>query len=275
MKSRSWVVQFLGFIMIVFSVLFVTPLLLTMMNAFKQLPEFVKPFYALPERWSFVNFAKVIELTNMGTAALNSLLITAVSVIGILWLASLASYGIARGPKAYNSLLYALFIAGMILPFHVIMVPSIKMLSILHLSGRPGLVLMYFALGMSLAVFMFTSFIRSSVPKELEESVTMDGAMSYGIYWHIILPLLKPVLVTVGMLNTIWIWNDFLLPSLLLTDSGQLTLPLSQFRFVGEYMQQWNYQFAGFTMSVFPIIVLFFACQKYVVKGITAGALKG
>jgi raffinose/stachyose/melibiose transport system permease protein len=273
--KRSWGVQVAGIVMFLLSVLYVTPLLLTVMNAFKQLPEFVKPFYALPEHWSFGNFAKVIELTNMGVAALNSLLVTAVSVFGILWLSSLASYGIARGPKAYNSLLYALFIAGMILPFHVIMVPSIKMLSMLHVSGRPALILMYFALGMSLAVFMFTSFIRSSVPKELEESVTIDGATGYGIYWHIILPLLKPVLVTVGMLNTIWVWNDFLLPSLLLTDSSELTLPLSQFRFVGEYMQQWNYQFAGFTMSVIPIIVLFFVCQKYVVKGITAGALKG
>jgi raffinose/stachyose/melibiose transport system permease protein len=262
-------------ILLLFSVIYITPILLTVMNAFKSNRELIRPFYSLPKHWDIGIFKEAYEVTRLGSAFLNSAMVAGVSLFGILLIGSLASYALARRESRYNRVLYFLFVSGLILPFHVIMVPVMKVVGVLHLNGRLGLMIMYISLGMSLAVFMMYGYIRSSIPRELEEAMTIDGASALGVYRNIILPLIKPIVVVILMWDTVWIWNDFLLPSLLLTSPFTQTLPLTQFRLYGRNLQKFNLQFAAFTMGFMPMLVLFFTCQKWVFRSVIAGSLKG
>jgi len=264
-----------GIIYTLFSVLYICPVILTIMNAFKKSSEFSKPFYFPPEQWKLDNFFEAFNTAHMNIAFYNSFLVTVISVFSIVLIASMASYAIARNNNYLEQLLYFLFISGLVIPFHVIMIPSMKIVGMLKLNGRIGLIIIYVSLGMSLAVFLFTGFIRSAVPMELEEAAFIDGASQLKVFFNVVVPLIAPVIVTVVMLDTIWVWNDFLLPSILLTRQNMLTLPLSQFRFVSQYVQKWNLQFAAFTMGLIPLFILFFTCQKYIVKGVASGSLKG
>ncbi len=275
MTVRKAVVLIIELLLIAFSVIYLLPILLTIMNAFKSNRELVRPFYSLPKRWDLGIFREAYEVTHLGSALVNSTIVAGFSLVGILLIASLASYGLARRESGYNRVLYFLFVSGLILPFHVIMVPVMKVAGVLHLNGRLGLIVMYISLGMSLAVFMTYGYIRGSIPRELEEAMLMDGASSFGIYLNIILPLVRPIFVVILMWDTVWIWNDFLLPSLLLTSPDTLTLPLTQFRLYGRNLQKFNLQFAAFTMGFMPMVVLFFTCQKWVFRSVIAGSLKG
>jgi raffinose/stachyose/melibiose transport system permease protein len=262
-------------LLLLFSLLYLMPILLTMVNAFKSNRELIRPFYSLPRHWDVGVFKEAYEVTHLGSAFMNSTFIAAVSLTGILLIASLASYALARRSSGYNRLLYLLFVSGLILPFHVIMVPVMKVVGVLHLNGRLGLIVMYVSLGMSLAVFMMYGYIRSSIPRELEEAMRIDGASAFGVYLNIILPLIRPIFVVILMWDTVWIWNDFLLPSLVLTSPDTLTLPLTQFRLYGRNLQRFNLQFAAFTMGFLPMLALFFTCQKWVFRSVIAGSLKG
>lgn len=260
---------------LIIGLIFVAPIILTVLNGFKTMPELSKSFFALPETLSFDNFREVIDLTNFGEAFFNSCFITAISLVGIVLVSMMAAYAIVRRNSRFNQVIYIIFVMGMVMPFTTIMIPSMKLIGFFNISGKWGLILMYWALGVSLAVFLFSGFIKSSVPIELEEAARIDGAGSGRIFFGIVFPLLRPSIMTIIMLDTIWIWNDFLLPSLLISGKGNRTLPLSQYRLVGQYLQKWNLQFAAFTLSMIPLFVLFFTCQKYIIKGVAAGSVKG
>lgn len=258
-----------------FAAFFIMPIAWVVLSSMKTGPELIKPFYTLPESIYFGNYIDVFGIAAFEFAALNSLMITVVSVFFIVLLSSMASYAIARWDNKVTYILYVLFISGMVLPFISIMVPFLRVASFFGIVGRPGLIILYVAMGMSLATFLITGFVRSSVPIEMEESMAIDGASTVQIFFFLVLPMLRPIIITVAMLNIIWVWNDYLLPSIMLTNYRMFTLPLVQTQLNTQFFQQWNTLFAAFTLSMIPMFILFFSCQRYVVKGITDGAIKG
>jgi len=264
----------LGAFLVVVALIFFLPVFLSIMNSFKSMEEMTKPFYAPPMRLMFDNFCQVVRTTHMANAFFYSTIVVVISMAGIVFLSSMASYVIARRASMYNKVIYFCFVAGLMIPFSVLMIPLMRVIGFLKLGNVYGLILSYFALGMSLPVFLLTSFIKGSVPLELEESAYIDGAGTFRIFASIVMPLLKPILATVVMLGVVWIFNDFLLPSLLLS-SRHFTIPLSQYQLAGQYLQFYNLILAGFTIVFIPLCALFLAFQQYFVRGMTDGALKG
>lgn len=250
------------------------PILLTVMNSFKTMLELSKSFLAWPSSLAIENYTTVIEKTAYFTALRNSVFITVVSLIGILLISAMASYAITRRRTKFNQFLYLVFVMGMVMPFATILIPTMKLLGFLNMRGTGALIIIYIALGVSMATFVLSGFIESSVPIQLEEAARIDGANSALVFFTIVVPMLQPAIMTLVMLDAIWIWNDFLLPSLLLTSKKTRTLPLSQVHLVGQYLQRWTLQFSGFTLSMLPLFILFFTCQRYIVNGIAAGAVK-
>jgi raffinose/stachyose/melibiose transport system permease protein len=274
MTARNVGSAIIGVVLILIGLFFFLPVFLTIINAFKSMEEMTRPFYSLPRHLAFENFSQVVQTTHMVNAFATSVLVVSLSMVGIVLFTSMASYAIVRHKNAYNKIIYIGFVSGLMVPFSVLMIPLMKVVGFLRIGSLGGLILIYIALGMSLPVFLLAGFIKGSVPIELEESAHIDGAGNFRIFVSVVLPLLKPILATVVILGTVWIFNDFLLPSLLLT-SKRFTIPLSQYQLSGQYLQWWNLMLAGFTLTLLPLVVLFLSFQKYFIKGVTEGALKG
>jgi raffinose/stachyose/melibiose transport system permease protein len=274
MTRRRLFSLFISILLVMIAIFFFLPVFLTILNSFKSMEEMTKPFYAPPNHLALDNFRQVFGTTHMASAFLYSVIIVASSVTGIVILTSMASYVIARRNSLYNRIIHVVFIAGLMIPFTVLMIPLMKVVGFLKIGNIYGLIVIYLALGMSLPVFLLTGFIKGSVPLELEESAHMDGAGIFRIFASIVMPLLKPILATVIMLGTVWIFNDFLLPSLLLS-SKRFTIPLSQYQLAGQYLQWYNLMLAGFTITFIPLFALFLSFQRYFIRGVTEGALKG
>lgn len=273
MKTSLRFVARLVFLLL--GILYIFPILLTLLNSFKTMPELGRSFMAWPSALRFDNYASVIKKTAYFQALGNSVLVTGVSLAGILLTSAMGSYAITRRQSRINRMLYIVFVMGMVMPFTTIMIPTMKLLGALHMTGTWALIVIYWALGVSMATFVLCGFIKSSVPLEMEEAARIDGASSATVFVRIVLPMLQPALMTLVMLDAIWIWNDYLLPSLLLVGKKANTIPLSQVSLVGQHQQKWSLQFAGFTLSMLPLFLLFFSCQKYIVTGVAAGAVKG
>jgi raffinose/stachyose/melibiose transport system permease protein len=174
-----------------------------------------------------------------------------------------------------------LFVATMLIPFQTLMMPLMQEMStVKRTTGIPmvdslgGLVYMCIGFGASMAVFLYAGFIKT-VPKSLEEAAVIDGCNTFGVFWKIVFPMLKPVTVTVAVLDVIWIWNDYLLPSLVLPSKANRTIPLSTANFFGVFTIQWNMAMAGLMLTIIPPIIFYIFSQKYIVKGVAAGAVKG
>ena len=161
----------------------------------------------------------------------------------------------------------------MLIPFQAVMLPLIRFMGKLNLLNMHGLIFMYLGFGTSLSVFLYHGFMKG-IPKELDEAATIDGCSKLQTFWFIIFPLLKPITITVSILNLIWIWNDYLLPSLTINKEGSQTIPLKVFFFFGEYTKQWHLALAGLTISIVPVIIFYFLMQKHIVKSVTAGSIK-
>jgi len=153
------------------------------------------------------------------------------------------------------------------------MIPLVTIFGKLEMLNRGGLIFMYLGFGASLSIFLYHGAL-TSIPKTLDEAATIDGANRWQVFWHIIFPMLKPITVTVAILNTIWIWNDYLLPSLVINAEGMQTIPLKMFFFFGEYTKQWHLALAGLTIAIVPVIIAYFFAQKQIIKGVSDGAVK-
>ena len=203
-------------------------------------------------------------------------MITAIGIVGILFFSSLAAYICDRRRTKYTGLVYTLLITPMLIPFQTIMITLLKAMSVIRLSGsRVGLGIQYWGFGIPMAVFIFYNFMKT-IPKELDESAQIDGASTMRTFISVIFPLLKSVTVTVLVLDVMWIWNDFLLPLLMVNASNTTkTLVLAAYTFVGQMNTQWQYAMTGMVLAVFPSILVFIFLQKYIVEGVVAGAVKG
>lgn len=256
------------------ALLFLSPFYFLIVNSFKELGDILRNAASLPSEWGLDNFRKAWTAIDFPTVFLHSLTVTSLSVTGLVIVSSMAAYRIVRRPTPFNRLLFTAFVAAMIIPFQSVMLPLMRVTSIFELRGELyGIVVCYLGFGISLSMFLFHGFIKS-VPLELEEAAVIDGCTPYGVFWRIVFPLLKPIVVTVIILNVLWIWNDYLLPVLII-NVNYTTIPLAIQKFFGQYLRKWDMAMAALTMSTVPIVVFFLLLQKHIVEGITAGSVKG
>lgn len=259
----------------ILAVLFCVPLYITFVNAFKTYTEVVTSTVALPKIFQFENFSTVWDQINFSGVFMNSLIITVVSVSGILLISSAAAYQIVRNPGLVSNMIFLAILSSMIIPFQTMMVPLVKVARDLNLiDSILGIIVMYWGFGIPLALFLYHGFIKS-VPRELEEAASIDGSSTVGIYFRILLPLLKPITTTIAILHSLWIWNDFLLPLITLSSEENKTIPLAASVYFGQYTNEWHLAMAALAMAITPIIIFFLFMQRYIIQGITAGAVKG
>lgn len=253
--------------------LYLSPVLILVNSSFKTLKEIYLDILALPEKFSLMNYRSALEALDFGQTFLNSIVITVTATVLILMVSSMAAWALARYKTRTSKILFMVFAAAQLIPFQCVMLPLVDFMDKLHLMNRPGLIFMYVGFGCSMSIVLFHGFI-SNVPKELEEAATIDGCNMFQTFFMIVLPLLKTILVTVAILEVMWIWNDFLLPQLVINKPGWQTLPLKTYLFFGQFTKKWDLATAGLVLCMLPIVIFYLTCQKYIVKGVTEGAVK-
>lgn len=263
-------------VMVILSLIFLYPLFLTIINSLKSFSEVMTDVIALPKSLVFENYSYVWKFINYPRLFLNNAVITILGLAGIILVSSIAAYKLARTKSKASSIIYFLCIMPMLIPFQSIMLTVLQMAKSLHLSDSTwGLGIMYWGFGAPLALFIYHGFVKG-IPKEIDESATIDGASGFRLFFSVIFPLLKSVTTTIIIIDVMWIWNDFLLPLLMVNGSPDTkTLTLAAYTFVGQYTSDWQYAMTAMVMAVLPSIVVFIFLQKYIVKGVVAGAVKG
>lgn len=258
------------------ALLFMAPILILLSNSFKSLKDIYLNVLALPngETFTWKNYPEAFEKLEFAKSFLNSLGITLVSTVLLLICCSMAAWVLVRYKTKTSKVIFMVYAAATLIPFQCVMLPLVRLMDGMHMMNRPGLILMYLGFGSSLSIILFHGFIKN-VPLELEESSRIDGCNMVQTFFLIVLLLLKTIMVTVAILNVMWIWNDFLLPQLMINKPGWQTLPLKTFLFFGQFSKKWDLATAGLIMCMLPIILFYIVCQKHIVKGVTEGAVKG
>ncbi|MVB09811.1 L-arabinose transport system permease protein AraQ [Caprobacter fermentans] len=253
---------------------FLSPFLITILNTFKSTQEFVENPFSLPTQFNFDNYFKAIDEMSFATGFVNSLIITLVGVVIVVIFSAMTAYLFARFTWKINKVLFFVMTASMAIPFQVVMIPLVTIYGTVgFIDSRESLLFMYFGFGCSLAVFTFHGFIKG-IPFALEEAASIDGSGRVRTFFQIILPLLKPVVSTITVLDVLWMWNDYLLPSLILQSPELRTLPLSTYNFFSSYSVDFTPLMAGLILTMLPVLVLYLFLQKYIIKGLAAGAVK-
>lgn len=261
--------------MIGLALVFFFPLYLTFVNGLKTYNEVVTSTTALPQVFQFENFIVVWKQINFFGVFMNSMIVTVFSVAGILLISSMAAYQLVRRPGRASQVIFLAILSSMVIPFQTMMIPLVKVAKDLNIIDTlHGIILMYWGFGIPLALFLYHGFIKA-IPKELEEAAYMDGCSTGGVFFRIVLPLLKPITTTIAILHSLWIWNDFLLPLITLSSKKNQTIPLASSVYFGQYTNEWHLAMAALTLAVVPIILFFLFMQRYIIEGITSGAVKG
>ena len=281
-KIRRLIADILG---IIFSILVLCPFFLVVINSAKQSSDIVISPISLPKDWGqfLVNMKNVINNTNFNywSSFISSVIITVVSLSLISLFAAMAAWVLCRNKTKWSSFIFMMLVASMVIPFQVVMLPLLstfrdlgKFLGVSMLQSYGGIIFAYIGFGGALTVFILHGFIKG-IPYEIEEAALIDGCTKEGIFFRVIVHLLKPVLVTITILNGLWIWNDYLLPSLMLGLNGKIrTLPVAVTSFVGSYVKQWDLILSAAFLAMIPIIVLFIFAQKQIIQGMVDGAIK-
>jgi len=269
-RILRYTVLLLGCLVIAF------PVYLTIVTAMKTPQESAHNFFALPSSFYLDNFVTVITKAHYFRYFLNSLVVTVVSVSVEMIALPLFAFVLARNMnRPYYRILYVLTILGIFVPFQVVMLPTVKLLHRIGMLSTLGLILLYLTYTLKKGVFLFVGYIKS-IPLELEESAFVDGSTIFQSYRSIIYPLMRPMIATMVIIDGLWIWNDFLLPLLILNrNTASWTLPLFQFRFKNQYSFDFTLAFASFLLSMLPILILYVFMQKHIISGMTRGAIKG
>ena len=261
-------------ILITLLIIFLAPFLVIIMNTFKSTQQFVENPISLPTSFNFDNYIKAFSDMKFATGFINSVIITVFGVFIIVFFSSMTAYLFARFNWKINKVIFFIMVASMTVPFQVIMIPLVTIYGGLGvLDSKLTLLFMYLGCGAPFAVFTFHGFIKG-VPIALEEAATIDGCSRLRVFFQIVLPLLKPVMSTVIVLDVLWIWNDYLLPSLILQSPELRTLPLSTYNFFSSYTVDYSPLMSGLVMTIIPVLILYLFLQKYIVKGISEGAIK-
>jgi raffinose/stachyose/melibiose transport system permease protein len=262
--------------MLAVALVYIYPVLLMVINSLKPFREVLTDVLALPRVPVPENYTYVIDKMAYFRLFLNNISITAIGIAGIVAFSATAAYILDRRKTRYTRFLYAAIIMPMLIPFQTIMITLLKTMSVVGLSGSTwGLGIQYWGFGVPMATFIFYNFMKT-VPREIDESATIDGAGTLRTFVNIIFPLLKPVTTTVIVLDVMWIWNDFLLPLLMVNGSpATRTLVLAAYNFVGQLNTKWHYALAAMVLALLPSVVFFILLQKYIVEGVVAGSIKG
>ncbi|MDD6174257.1 MAG: carbohydrate ABC transporter permease [Firmicutes bacterium] len=274
-KRGGW---FLTLILAFFSVLYLCPIFIVLINSFKKKAYINRYPFALPDANSFVsldNYAEGIQKINFFDAALNSLTITVGSVFVILICTSMCAWYISRRINFATRGIYYLCLFSMVVPFQMVMFTLSKIADLLRLNNPLGLIVVYLGFGAGLAVFMFCGFVKS-IPLEIEEAAMIDGADPLRSFFSIVLPVMKPTYISVGILETMWIWNDYLLPYLVLNLKKYQTIPIAIQYLKGGYGSiDWGAMMAMLVLAIIPVVIFYLLCQKHIIEGVVAGAVKG
>ncbi|MEK4435914.1 carbohydrate ABC transporter permease [Paenibacillus sp. FSL K6-2862] len=276
MQTRKKTTDVMLFVIIlIFAILFFFPIFFNLMSAFKSNGEIMRNALSLPTSLYLENFKYLLTETEFPRAILNSLILTVVSIVMQILIIPMAGYAIERRNARWTNFVFLYFLAGMMIPFQAYMIPLFKELKMLGLYGSlAGPILVYIAGAIGFGCLLYTSFVKG-IPKEIEEAAEIDGCSRYGIFWKIVFPLLGPVTASMIILNGLGIWNDFLMPMLVLPSGEPKTMVVEIYRYIGEFSSRWDMIFAGTALSVVPVLIVFVALQRYFVKGISAGATKG
>lgn len=261
------------------------PFFIVVINAAKASLEIITDPISLPEKWLQL-FANIKEIWNKpsirySSSVFSSVVITVGSLATISIFSAMAAWVLVRTKSKTSTMIFLLFLSGLIIPFQVVMFPLVSFFRMIKeatmipmLRTYHGMIMAYIGFGAPLAVFMFHGFIKS-IPQELEEAATIDGCSKPRVFFKIIMPILKPIFVTVIILNAIWIWNDFLLPSLILGVGQDIqTIPLAIAAFAGSFVKKWDLIMTAVLMAAAPIIIGFLFAQKHIIKGMVAGSIK-
>ena len=276
MKERAFNTAFF-FILLLLSVLFIFPVFIVLLNSFKLKFSIATAPFVLPNSETFSgleNYITGINSTGFLSAIGWSLFITVFSVAVLIIFTSMTAWYIVRVKTAGTKILYLSLVFSMIVPFQMVMFTMSKIANTLHLDNPLGIVFIYLGFGAGLSVFMFSGFIKT-VPKTIEEAATIDGCNTLEVFWLVVFPILKPTAITVAILNTMWIWNDYLLPYLVIGKDYK-TIPIAVQYLKGGYgAVDMGAMMAMLVLSIIPVVVFYLICQKYIIKGVAAGAVKG
>lgn len=266
----SYIVLALGFVLIFI------PLFYTFMSSFKETKQITQNFLGMPNPFTMDNFSRLLD-DGIGQYFQNSVVITVFSILLITIFVPMAAYSIARNiskRKAF-SIMYTLLILGIFVPFQVIMIPITSLMTKLGLSNIVGLIILYLAFAVPQTLFLYVGYIKNAIPVEIDEAAEIDGASRIRMYFQIIFPLMKPMHATTLIINALWIWNDFLLPLLILNkDSSNWSLPLFQYNYSSQYFNDFGPSFASYVVGIVVILIVYLIFQKNIISGMTNGAVK-
>lgn len=278
MKARSRNNMILTIFFSIVSIAYIFPIALVILNSFKKKAYISRKPFEIPTGNMFVgleNYIRGIEKTQFLSSFGTSLFITIFSVLAIILCTSMCAWYIVRVHNKFTSGFYYLCLFSMIVPFQMVMYTLSKIADTLGLGNPVGIIVVYLGFGAGLSVFMFCGFIKG-IPLEIEESAMIDGCNPIQIYFRIVLPILKPTCITVAILQAMWIWNDYLLPSLVLDLTKYKTLPIAIQYLKGGYgAVDMGAMMGALVLSIIPIIVFYITCQKHIIEGVVAGAVKG
>jgi raffinose/stachyose/melibiose transport system permease protein len=274
-KSLVWlilrnIILFTGFFLIL------APLYLVVVNSFKSLEEAGRNFFSFPSSLNLDNFRNLFASQNYLNYVKNSALVTLLSILIEIVLVPSVSYAIARNfRRPYFMFVYFFLLMGLFIPSQVVILPVTKFMTRIKMLNQAGLIMLYAAFSLTRGVFLFVNYIRT-LPYELEEAARVDGCNVLKTYTHVILPLTGPMMATLVVIDALWYWNDFMLPLMILNRSRSFwTLPLFQYNFKTEYSFNYTMSFTAYLVSMLPILVVYILGQKNIIKGLTAGAVKG
>ncbi len=275
MKKKGTISRQIKFIILsILLFLYLVPFFLVLINSLKPRSAIISNPLAIGSQWNFSNYVDAFKKMDYIHGFFNSLIITVSSVVLIAVFSSMTAYLFVRYKWKFNKFMFFVMVASMIIPFQAIMIPLVQIYGSMNmLNSKWTLIYMYIGFGASLAVFIYHGFIKS-IPVELEEAAMIDGCTRYQTFFKIVFPLLKPITSTIVILDVLWIWNDFLLPSLILTSQKQRTLPLSTYYFYGTYTVDYGLLMAALMLTIIPVIIIYLFMQKHIISGVIYGSIK-
>ncbi len=277
-KKKSSHVLMMIVLILVFC-LFIFPFVLVLINVFKTKADITSNPLSLIGSHGFTleNFPNAMKKMNFWNSFKNSLIITVTSTIFTLLFSAMAAFVIVRNKWKATALLFSGMIASMVIPFQVLMIPLVSLYGGIFgiLNSRITLILMHIGFSLSMATFMFHGAIHTNIPLELEEAALIDGCTRWKTFWSVVFPLLKPTIATVAIIDAMAFWNDYLLPSLVLGRKELYTIPIATQIFYGSYSTDIGLILAALLLAMLPILILYIFLQRYIIEGVTSGAVKG
>jgi len=271
-KPQLWLIEGL---MVLAALIFLVPFYFVIVNSLKPYGEILQNAAALPSSIAWENYANAFKKIQFLRVFFNSLFITALSLVFLVLIGSMASWWMVRRKTGFNSVIFFAFVIAMVTPFQSIMIPLMRVVTSLNfINNRLGLVVVYLGYCTPFTVFLYHGFIKS-VPKEMEEAALIDGCNTLQTFFLLVIPVIRSMTITVIILQTLLIWNDFLIPLLILPKRALQTIPLAVYSFFGQYTNRWDFALATLVLGMMPIVLFFLFLQKYVVAGIRSGAVKG